>query len=122
MHLDKSQRGHGESKSHHGRLRDHEQLALVHVVSNYAADESKEQNGNGRAEADHAQPESGVGELKHEPALGDVLHPGADVGEEVTGPEETEVTMAQGAGDARDFNAGNFNDRGFSSVSYCALG
>ncbi len=61
------------------------------------------------AEADHAQPECGVGELQHEPALGDVLHPGADVGEEVAGPEEAEVTMAQGAGDARNLDDGGFS-------------
>jgi hypothetical protein len=38
------QRGHDESKRHHGGLRDHEHLALVHVVSNNAADERKQQN------------------------------------------------------------------------------
>ncbi len=70
--------------------------------------------GNRRGKAHHAQPECGVGELQHQPALGDVLHPGANVGEEVAGPEEPEVAVAQGAGKAR-----NFNDGGFGGVSYC---
>ena len=76
-------------------IRHHEQLALIYVVSNYAADESKEQDRKRRGKADHAEPESRVGKLQHQPALGDVLHPGADVREEVAGPEEPEVAMAR---------------------------
>src|SRR6185437_1925918 len=82
---------------------------------NYAADERKEQNGKRCGKANHAKPESGVGKLQHQPALGNVLHPCADVGEEVAGPEETEVAVAQGAGKAR-----NLNDCGFSCVSNSA--
>src|SRR5262249_22041798 len=65
------------------------------------------QNRNRRAETDQAQPESRVGQLEHEPSLGDVLHPGADVGKEVAGPEEPEVAVAERAGER------NPNDRGF---------
>ena len=54
------------------------------------------------AEADNAQPEGGVGQRKHQPALGHVLHPGADVGEEVAAPEEAEVGIAKGADDLRE--------------------
>ena len=57
----------------------------------------KKQKRNGPAKADHAEPEGGViAEGEHQPALGDVLHPGADVGEEVAAPEEAEVGIAQG--------------------------
>ena len=73
--------------------------------------------GNDAAKPTTSQPESRVSELKHEPALGDSLHPGADIGEEVAGPKEAEVTMAQSAGEAR-----NFNDGGFSRVSNGAVG
>src|SRR6478752_2774883 len=59
---------------------------------------------------------SRIGELQHQPALGDVLHPGADVGEEIAGPEEAEVTMAESASKAR-----NLNDGGFSRVSNSAV-
>ena len=54
--------------------------------------------------------------MQYQPALGDILHPGADVGEKVAGPEETEVAMAQGAGEAR-----NLNDGGRSRVSNCRV-
>ena len=56
-------------------------------------------NGNGAGKADHAQPEGGAGERENQPALGHVLHPGADVGEKVAAPEEAEVGVAQGADD-----------------------
>jgi hypothetical protein len=39
-----------------------------------------------------------------------------DVREKVAGPEETEITMAQGAGDAR-----NLNDGGSNNVSSCCI-
>src|SRR5579859_7724540 len=116
MHVDDfeiRQRGHDESEDHHGGLRDHKHFAPVYVVSNYAADERKQQNGKRCGKADYAKPESGVGKLKHQPALGDVLHPGADVGEEIASPEEPEIAMAKSAGEAR-----NLNDGGCSRVSY----
>ena len=115
--LDIGQRRHDESKNHHGRLRNHKQLALVDVVRNNAADEREQQNGKRCSETDHAQPESRISGLKHEPSLGNRLHPGADVGKEVAGPEEAEVSMSQSAGKAR-----NFNDSRFSRVSYGAMG
>ena len=87
------------------------------AIGNHAADESKEQDRDGRGKAHHAQPECGVGELQHQPALGDVLHPGADVGEEVAGPEEAEVAMAQGAGDAW-----NLKERGLVGIGRGGIG
>jgi hypothetical protein len=64
--------------------------------------EGEEQKRNGAAEADNAEPESGVvGEREDEPALGHILHPGADVGEKIAAPEEAEVGIAEGPCDLR---------------------
>ena len=82
---------------HHGRLRNKQQPPLVHAVGNHAAEEREEKKRNGARKAHHAQPERGVGKHQHQPALGHVLHPRADVGEKVAAPEEPEVGVAKGA-------------------------
>ncbi len=38
-----------------------------------------------------------MGQLQYQPRLSHVLHPGADEGHELSGPEQPEVPVAQGA-------------------------
>jgi hypothetical protein len=59
-------------------------------------------------ESDDAEPEGGVGEGEDEPAAGNVLHPAADVGGEIAGPEEAEVGIAQSADDLRQLGRFRF--------------
>ena len=90
-----------EGQQHHDGLRDQQQAALVDAVGNDSAKEREEQERDRSGEPDNAQPEGGVGEGENQPALGHVLHPGADVGEEIAAPEEAEIGVAQGADDLR---------------------
>jgi hypothetical protein len=78
-------------------MRDEEHATLVDSIGDDTAEDGKDEERNGSGKADDAEPEGRIGEGEHEPALGYVLHPCADVGEEVAGPEEAEAGMAQGA-------------------------
>ena len=94
--------GQGECLDHHGGLGGQQEAALVDAVGDDSAIEREKEEGEGAGEGDDAEPEGGVGEGEDEPAEGDVLHPGADVGSEVAGPEEAEVGVAEGADDGRE--------------------
>jgi hypothetical protein len=102
--LEECQAGEQERQQHHDGLRDEEQAALVDAVCDHSAEEGYEEERNLPGEADDAEPERGVGERDHQPALGDILHPGADVRGEVPCPEEAEIWVAQGADDLRQLS------------------
>ena len=71
--------------------------AFSHPVGEHPAVEGEEQ---GRKEADgHGQTQRyrRVGEAQHQPAEGEILHPGAGQGDELAAPEEPVVAVAQRA-------------------------
>ena len=92
-------RGDGERKgeNHHGRLGTEQHGAARRAVGDDSAEQRKHQSGNLLREADHTEPKRGIGELQDKPALRHVLHPGADVGDQISGPEKAEFAVAEGA-------------------------
>src|ERR1035438_10266301 len=99
--LEPGKHGHCKGQQHHDGLGDKEKAALVDAIGDNSAKERKDEKRNGAGKADDAEPECGVSEGEHEPAQGYVLHPGANVGEKVSAPEEAKVGMAQCADDSR---------------------
>ena len=81
----------------HAGLRDEHQLAPVQAIGNGPARQRKDQRRHGAQKAVQPQQKRGVGHHQDLPAEREVLHPGADVGEEISGPEKGEVAVTQGA-------------------------
>jgi len=86
------------------------------AIRDNAAEEREDEKWNGAGETHHAQPECGTGQREHQPALGHVLHPCADIGEKVAAPEEPEVGVAQGADDLRKAAVPRVGESGRSSI------
>ena len=62
-----------------------------------AAERAEGEDGDLGAEPGGAEQQFGVGEAVDQPALGHILHPGADQGDDLPGEEEAEIAVAQGA-------------------------
>ena len=84
-------------QKHHGGLGDHQQPAPRGAVGDHAAQEREHQRGHLLRESHQAQPKGRVGELQHQPSLGHVLHPRADIRDEITRPEQPELRVPQRA-------------------------
>jgi hypothetical protein len=86
-----------EGEEHQGRLGKNNDLPLWKIIDERSGEEREEQHGQELEGRDDAEFKGRMGQFQHEPCLADVLHPGADERYELSGEEETEVPVAQGA-------------------------
>src|SRR5207249_2709094 len=73
------------------------QTAPVHAVRNGSRVERHREERQRSDETVESNQQSGAREVVDQPRLGDLLHPVADVADDRATPQESEVTMAQGA-------------------------
>ena len=99
-------------------LRGEEQLALVDAVGERAGPGPEHQHGAELQAHGDAQVHAAAGELQHQPALGDRLHPGAAHGDDLAEEEQAVVVDAQRAERARE--AGRAARRGGSCAGHAA--
>ncbi len=91
-----------EGRRHLHALRHEQQMAAVAAIGDDAADEREEQDrdlADERIEAEE-KGRGGAGERDDEPGLRDLLHPGADAGDERAEPEQAKVAIGQRRRDA----------------------
>ena len=82
---------------HKGKsLSNNEQGASIPPVSEHSCEGSEHKGRDLAGKADYPKQESGIGEAVNKPAHGDLLHPGADEGDTLTGNEETVISGSQG--------------------------
>jgi hypothetical protein len=80
---------------HAQSLSDHQQASSIDAVCDRSAYGPEKQPGQGVEEPNHAEEKWRAGQLPHEPALRDVLHEVASVGEHGAHQQEAEITMAE---------------------------
>jgi hypothetical protein len=79
----------------HERLGGQDQPALVDAVHDHARREREERDRHELAEAEQPEHERRGGEPVHEPALRHALHPCADHRDQLAGPEQAEIAVAE---------------------------
>ena len=77
-------------------VRDHDPLAVV-AVGNDASDGRHDEDRNLAGKSDRPQQQRRTGHAIDQPGLGHGLHPGADQRDELTGEEQLEIPVPQGA-------------------------
>ena len=85
----------------HRRLKSDEDPALGERVREHAPEQAEQQHRGVLGGCDDAKRERVIGELQDEPGLRDRGHPRPDQGDELAGPEEPEVAMAERRDPAR---------------------
>ena len=68
----------------------------MNTVYDSTADQRQKNHRQGEAQSEYTEPERRIGQLQNEPSLGHILHPGPDVRNDQTGPEQHEIAMLQG--------------------------
>ena len=76
-------------------LRDQQQLLAIVAIGDDAAEQREQQDGQLAEEVVQAEVEGRLGQVEDEPALRDLLHPGADGRRECAEPEDPEVTVGE---------------------------
>jgi hypothetical protein len=89
-----------ERRGHLDVLRGQERAAAVVTVGQHTANEREEHDRQLLKKGIDAQPECRAGDREYQPVLGDALHPGADARGARTQPENAEVAIGKGRGDA----------------------
>ena len=90
------QRGEHERRRHLHVLRDEEQLPAVVAIGDDAADHREEEDRQLAEEVVEPEVERRFREVENEPALRDLLHPGADGRGESAEPEHGKIAIGEG--------------------------
>ena len=77
-------------------LRAEQQPAPIVAIGDHAADQREQQDRQLAQEIIEPEEERGLGEVEDEPALRDLLHPGADGRGEGPEPQDAEIAVAKG--------------------------
>ncbi len=77
----------------------------VPTVGDDAGYRREEENWNLVDEGNNAKQPGGTSEAINEPVLSDILHPGADQGDELAAEEQLKIAMPQGAESGSDTQA-----------------
>src|SRR6185312_3107473 len=89
------QHRHRRRLEQHHRLCTEQRPALGKTVGIDAAEEGKEQDGGEAHRRQRAERERRIRQLQNQPRLGDLLHPGAGLRNELADPEEAVVAIVQ---------------------------
>ena len=89
--------GQREGLKHERALCQQEKASLADAIGERAGEEGQEEHGAELERADHAELEGRARQFEDDPRLPHALHPRTDERDELSGPEEAEVAMAEGA-------------------------
>jgi hypothetical protein len=82
---------------HHHDLGAQQEFALREAVGDDAAEQPQQQHRQGLEHRDGSERQRRVGQAQDQPGLGDRLHPGAGVGDDLPRPEETKIAVMERA-------------------------
>ena len=89
------QHAQGQRLQQHQALEYQDELPLVDPVGNDAAIKGKQQNRQRAQRRHQSHRKRRVGQVQHQPSLGDGLHPGAAQRDELSGQEQAEVAVSE---------------------------